>query len=244
MIVARFEKIKHTIDSIKKNSNFYSNKLVNKIKPNFKFGKLLFFGGFNILFGESDVGKTNLAINIALDMASNGFKVTYWTNEIMVKVIEYRMQSIINAKYKNNIDIILNNIVIINDKQCESKDLLDYANDNLDLLVIDSSSLIHFDDITEEYEEQREYCRIMNKYNNSNCIFLSIHELNKLGLLKGNKTQFYRANSCYIVEYNNQEKCVEVYSNKDVFGYGLSHEKYIDTFHLKKYTGHYEQSWE
>lgn len=228
------EEINKFIKETKENSNFYLNKPVEKIKPKFKIDNLLFFKGFNLITGESDVGKTNLAINIALNRASNGFKVMYWTSSVMVKVIEYRMQEIIKNKYADKINTILNNIFIINNNQYDFKKLLEYANDNLDLFIIDSSSLVHFENIMDEYEEQREYCKLMEKYNDSDCTYLSIHEINKLGILKGNKSQFYRANNYYSIIRNNETHMIEINSDKDIFGYGFIYETYEDMFTLNK----------
>lgn len=224
------------MDTHMKNEDFNNNVPIGKIEPKFIFHKLPFFGGFNLLLGESAIGKSNFAINLALYRASQGNRVLYWTSDSPKILIQSRMQEIMNNKYEDKIDIILKNLFVMQagsfEEEMSMDDLLIGADLTLDLFIIDSSSSVSFNNTHSEYEEQRKYCLLMEKFNPSNCTYLSIHELNKNKEIKGNLSQVYKSNNIYTI--TKSKNYIDIECTKDRYSYGTS-EKFKDLFNLEVY---------
>lgn len=221
------------ISNNRENLNFYKKVLLDLEKPKFIFKDIPFFEGFNLLIGDSGIGKTNLAINIALYRASQNNRVLYWTSDSSMKLILSRMQNLYQQYYLDKEDIILNNIDIVHkDQYSNMKLLFEYADLYYDCIVIDSSSSIFFENAHNEYEQQLMYSLLMETFNSSKCTFISLHELNKTGDIKGNNTQIYKANNAYNLTQSGNN--VEISSRKDRYGYPVSKLKFNDFYNMNK----------
>lgn len=222
------------VKEIHSNSQLNQGLPIESIQPKFLFENIPLYSGFNLFSGEAGIGKSNLAINIALFRASQGHSVIYWTSDSSQQLIESRMYQIINLKYKKEKNIILNNIHVFdkNKFSIPFEKVIEVVNENADLMVIDSASSVYFEGVDSEYEQQLLYSQFMEKFNGSNCCFISIHELNKNKEIKGNASQIYKANNVFTIVRD--KNMISIIRTKDRFGYDYQEQNFEDLFGLKK----------